>query len=109
MRPLSTDASSQAQGPITPASERFRGRIGYRRGGGLPLGGRGRSTIHPHWHRLPPEFGHPRSRYEPRDLQAIHWPRHGAVATTPEQFSTFVKQEVARWHPLIKELNIRLD
>ena len=30
-------------------------------------------------------------------------------ATTPEQFSTFIKQEVARWHPLIKELNIRLD
>ncbi|MDR6858462.1 tripartite tricarboxylate transporter substrate-binding protein [Variovorax guangxiensis] len=30
-------------------------------------------------------------------------------ATTPEQFSSFVKQEIARWHPLIKELNIRLD
>lgn len=30
-------------------------------------------------------------------------------ATTPEQFSTFIKQEVTRWHPLIKELNIRLD
>lgn len=30
-------------------------------------------------------------------------------ATTPEQFDTFVKQEIARWHPLIKELNIRLD
>jgi tripartite-type tricarboxylate transporter receptor subunit TctC len=30
-------------------------------------------------------------------------------ATTPEQFSSFVRQEVARWHPLIKELNIRLD
>jgi tripartite-type tricarboxylate transporter receptor subunit TctC len=28
---------------------------------------------------------------------------------TPEQFDTFVKQEVARWHPLIKQLNIRLD
>ncbi|VTU18959.1 Argininosuccinate lyase [Variovorax sp. PBL-H6] len=30
-------------------------------------------------------------------------------ATTPEQFGAFVKQEIARWHPLIKELNIRLD
>lgn len=30
-------------------------------------------------------------------------------ATTPEQFGTFIKQEIARWHPLIKELNIRLD
>jgi len=30
-------------------------------------------------------------------------------ATTPEQFGAFMKQEVARWHPLIKELNIRLD
>lgn len=30
-------------------------------------------------------------------------------ATTPEQFGTFVKQEIARWHPLIKELNIKLD
>ena len=30
-------------------------------------------------------------------------------STTPEQFDTFVKQEMARWHPLIKELNIRLD
>ena len=30
-------------------------------------------------------------------------------ATTPEQFATFVKQEIARWHPLIKELNIKLD
>lgn len=30
-------------------------------------------------------------------------------ATTPEQFSSFVKQEIARWHPLIKELSIRLD
>lgn len=30
-------------------------------------------------------------------------------ATTPEQFGAFIKQEVARWHPLIKELNIRLD
>ncbi|CAN7731704.1 tripartite tricarboxylate transporter substrate-binding protein [Variovorax sp. LjRoot84] len=30
-------------------------------------------------------------------------------ATTPEQFSSFVKQEIARWHPLIRELNIRLD
>lgn len=30
-------------------------------------------------------------------------------ATTPEQFDTFVKKEIARWHPLIKELNIRLD
>lgn len=30
-------------------------------------------------------------------------------ATTPEQFASFVKQEIARWHPLIKELNIRLD
>jgi tripartite-type tricarboxylate transporter receptor subunit TctC len=28
---------------------------------------------------------------------------------TPEQFDTFVKQEVTRWHPLIKQLNIRLD
>ncbi|KLN52800.1 tripartite tricarboxylate transporter family receptor [Variovorax paradoxus] len=30
-------------------------------------------------------------------------------AMTAEQFGSFVKQEVARWHPLIKELNIRLD
>jgi len=30
-------------------------------------------------------------------------------ATTPEQFGAFIKQEIARWHPLIKELNIRLD
>jgi tripartite-type tricarboxylate transporter receptor subunit TctC len=30
-------------------------------------------------------------------------------ATTPEQFGDFIKQEIARWHPLIKELNIRLD
>lgn len=30
-------------------------------------------------------------------------------ATTPEQFDKFVKDEIARWHPLIKELNIRLD
>lgn len=30
-------------------------------------------------------------------------------ATTPEEFATFIKQEVARWHPLIKELDIRLD
>jgi len=30
-------------------------------------------------------------------------------ATTSEQFSWFVKKEIARWHPLIKELNIRLD
>lgn len=30
-------------------------------------------------------------------------------ATTPEQFSAFIKQEVGRWHPLIKELGIRLD
>ena len=30
-------------------------------------------------------------------------------ATTPEEFGIFIKQEVARWHPLIKELNIRLD
>jgi len=30
-------------------------------------------------------------------------------ATTPEQFDTFIKQEIARWHPLIKELNIKLD
>jgi tripartite-type tricarboxylate transporter receptor subunit TctC len=30
-------------------------------------------------------------------------------ATTTEQFSSFVKQEIARWHPLIKDLNIRLD
>lgn len=31
------------------------------------------------------------------------------LPTTPEQFDAFVKQEVARWHPLIKQLNIRLD
>lgn len=31
------------------------------------------------------------------------------LATTPEQFGTFLKQEIARWHPLIKQLNIRLD
>ena len=30
-------------------------------------------------------------------------------ATTPDQFGSFIRQEVARWHPLIKELNIRLD
>jgi tripartite-type tricarboxylate transporter receptor subunit TctC len=30
-------------------------------------------------------------------------------ATTPEQFGAFIKQEIARWHPLIKELNIKLD
>lgn len=30
-------------------------------------------------------------------------------ATTPEQFGAFIQQEVARWHPLIRELNIRLD
>ena len=30
-------------------------------------------------------------------------------ANTPEQFSAFVRQEIARWHPLIKQLNIRLD
>ncbi|WP_137890447.1 tripartite tricarboxylate transporter substrate binding protein [Ramlibacter sp. 2FC] len=30
-------------------------------------------------------------------------------ATTPEQFGAFIKQEIARWHPLIKELNIQLD
>ncbi|WP_458237183.1 Bug family tripartite tricarboxylate transporter substrate binding protein, partial [Pseudomonas sp. P5_A2_2] len=30
-------------------------------------------------------------------------------ATTPEQFGAFITQEIARWHPLIKELNIRLD
>jgi tripartite-type tricarboxylate transporter receptor subunit TctC len=29
--------------------------------------------------------------------------------TTPEQFGAFLKQEIARWHPLIKELDIRLD
>ncbi len=32
-----------------------------------------------------------------------------SFATTPEQFGAFIKQEVARWHPLIKELNIQLD
>lgn len=31
------------------------------------------------------------------------------LATTPEQFGAFVKQEIARWSPLIRELNIRLD
>ncbi|KLN56367.1 Bug family tripartite tricarboxylate transporter substrate binding protein [Variovorax paradoxus] len=31
------------------------------------------------------------------------------MPTTPEEFGTFMKQEIARWHPLIKELNIRLD
>lgn len=31
------------------------------------------------------------------------------LMNTPEQFGTFVKQEIARWHPLIKQLNIRLD
>jgi hypothetical protein len=31
------------------------------------------------------------------------------LMTTPEQFGTFVKPEIARWHPRIKQLNIRLD
>lgn len=30
-------------------------------------------------------------------------------ATTPDQFGAFIKQEIARWHPLIQELGIRLD
>jgi tripartite-type tricarboxylate transporter receptor subunit TctC len=29
-------------------------------------------------------------------------------ATTPEQFGAFIRQEVVRWHPLIKELDIQL-
>lgn len=32
-----------------------------------------------------------------------------AAAMAPGEFAAFVQQEIARWHPLIKELNIKLD
>ena len=31
------------------------------------------------------------------------------VGNTPEEFQTLIRGEVKRWHPLIKNLNIRLD
>ena len=41
------------------------------------------------------------ARFSERGLQIL--------ATTPTQFKSILQQEIARWHPLIKELNIRLE
>lgn len=31
------------------------------------------------------------------------------VSNTPDEFKVFIQEEIARWHPLIKSLNLRLD
>lgn len=41
------------------------------------------------------------SRFAERGLEVL--------ATTPAQFQSILNKEITRWHPLIRELNIRLD